>query len=127
MFEKLFGNVGGKLKLLAKVWFCLTVIGGTIGGIVLVAEFGDDEAIGFILLFGSWLVGWLTSLPMYAFGQFVENTDKIDAKLGRLTGAAPTASEQKQTAKKLTELEQLLAAGVITEEEFNAKKAEWGN
>lgn len=119
MFEKLFGNPGGKLKLLAKIWFCLAVIGGTIGGVVLVAEFGDDEAIGFILLLGSWLVGWLTSLPLYAFGQFVENTDKINEKLG----GAPEG-EQKRSKKQQAELEKLLALGLITEEEFNAKQAE---
>ncbi len=73
----LFNNIGGKLKIVAKIFCWLGIICSIIGGIGLMCI--DDYMIGagIATLIGGSVFSWLGSLGFYAFGQLVENSDKL--------------------------------------------------
>ena len=81
----MFQNIGGKLKGLARVLFILCVIAGLVGAIVLwnikvysrYSETHPYIGAGIGVLAGGFLVGWLSSAFIYAFGQLVQNSDKL--------------------------------------------------
>ena len=128
MFNKLFSDVGGKLKLLATIWFYLIWIGGMIAGVVLIAVDPDDFVVfGLLMLALSWLVAWLMSLMLYAFGQLVQNSDAIKNKMcgvavSETTETAPAVSAAR--AAKEAQLKAWLEQNLITEEEYQAKLQE---
>lgn len=133
MFNKLFGDVGGKLKLLATITFYLYWIGGTITGVVLLVMDDYFLAYALLLIALSWLVAWLMSLPLYAFGQLVQNSDAIREKMGASavdsTASVGSVDSQmtKEAAVRATKEAQLKAwreQDLITEEEYQAKLKE---
>ena len=133
MFNKLFGDVGGKLKLLATITFYLYWIGGTITGVVLLVMDDYFLAYALLLIALSWLVAWLMSLPLYAFGQLVQNSDAIREKMGAsavdsTASVGPVDSQMaKEAAVRATKEAQLKAwreQDLITEEEYQAKLKE---
>lgn len=89
----MFNNPGGKIQGLAKVLFVLGVIGYSIGGIILIVmgiqasnSYYDDMAwmyyVGGVLAIGvGVLISWLGVLFMFAFGNLVENVERIRSKL----------------------------------------------
>ena len=89
----MFQNVGGKLKLLAKIFFVIGIV-ASVGGFgymlsLAIDNFngGQDTAwlIYILLSIVTVVVGpvasWLSVLPLYAFGELVEKATKIDSKL----------------------------------------------
>lgn len=66
----MFQNAGGKLKTLAKICFCFTVI---VGVILALATAGNTKGLSLIIIPFSVLVGWLSNLMAYAFGELCEN------------------------------------------------------
>lgn len=93
----MFGtNVGDMLKKIAKwnVW-CWTVVGGLWGiAIAIASSFAESpilQILGIVLgpVLGSgigFLIGWLSSVVLYAFGSLVSNTQQVNEKLERLKG-----------------------------------------
>ncbi len=89
----MFNNPGGKIQGLAKVLFVLGVIGYSIGGIILIVmgvqasnSYYAREAwmfyVGGVLAIGvGVLISWLGVLFMFAFGNLVENVERIRSKL----------------------------------------------
>lgn len=67
----MFENAGAKIKVLAKVFFWLTVLGGGIP----VAFFALDEEEPAVMLLIPliMLAAWLGTIMMYAFGELCEN------------------------------------------------------
>ncbi len=83
ILDKLYANCGGLLQQLAKIWLFLCTIAGLGGGVICFIAFGvEDDAIPlalFLLLvcpIGGFLVGWISSVALYAFGVIVENVEK---------------------------------------------------
>jgi hypothetical protein len=73
----LYDNVGNKIKIIAKVTCWIGIIASIIGGLVCMG-FGDELIpIGLVVIFGGSIFSWLGSLGIYAFGQLVENSDKL--------------------------------------------------
>ncbi len=74
----MFKNAGSKLKSLARIIFALNVIIGIVVGIVMIKA-------SFVLLIVSVavgvLIGWLSSIMLYAFGELCENVHEINKKL----------------------------------------------
>lgn len=73
-----FGNIGGKIKTLAKVLTWIGIISSVITGISMLAT-GDEALvlIGILIAaFGS-IVSWVSSFLLYGFGQLIENTDEL--------------------------------------------------
>lgn len=90
MFDKLFSNISGKIKLVAKIMLVLgivTAIGCIIFSFVLLAD--NDEKLGtMFLVIGvptSILVMLVPSWLMYGFGQLIENTGNIQNNMPRNT------------------------------------------
>ena len=74
----MFGNIGGKIKTLAKVLTWIGIISSVITGISMLAT-GDEALvlIGILIAaFGS-IVSWVSSFLLYGFGQLIENTDEL--------------------------------------------------
>ena len=122
-----FDNIGGKIKAVAK-WSCwitilLIWIAAPIALVVMLAD--DMDALCLIPIAGA-IVGpvfvWLGSWGMYAFGEFVED---IHALRGGEPApvAQPKAEKVKRPSKRVQELQDLLARGVITEDEYSVAMA----
>ncbi len=88
----MFSNIGGKIKMLAKVLFWIGVIGSVIiGGIFLISPRGtatfnysygystqvSSVLAGIIFIFLGFLLSWISSMLLYGFGQLIENSDAI--------------------------------------------------
>ena len=78
----MFDNIGGKIKMLAKVLCWIGIIGSVITGFSLMAFL--SRGIGFLgVLLGLLVAGvgclfaWIGSFFTYGFGQLIENTDRI--------------------------------------------------
>ncbi len=69
----MFENIGGKLKTLAILVFVSSILGGF--GVVTIIN-ASNPLSSFLIVAGSVLVGWLSSVGLYAFGQLVENSDR---------------------------------------------------
>lgn len=71
----MFGNIGGKIKTLAKVLTWLGIISFVIWGFVCISD--EEKVLGLILMIGGSLSSWISSFLLYGFGQLIENSDKI--------------------------------------------------
>lgn len=80
MFENLFSNAGGKIKVLAKVFFVLGIIASVIYGIVVMTLGGIHVLYGFLIAIIGSISSWISSILMFGFGTIVENTDKISTR-----------------------------------------------
>ena len=115
----MFTNIGGKIKLLAKILCWTGIILSIITAIVLfvldsVYNMGGlFVLIGFAVIIVGCLLAWVCSWLTYSWGETVENVQAIRnviAKDGEVV-------VKKQ--KSVSELDTLLAQGLITQEEYN--------
>ncbi len=79
----MFDDPGAKLKLIAKIAFWLMIIACAITGFAIGA--GEDAGLGFLLALAGAavgvLLGWLSSITLYAFGELVDQIDLINKNL----------------------------------------------
>lgn len=96
----MFKNPGKKIKILAKINFWLFVLAGIItavlfvvSGLALKTEATNQlrnwkdwqfVVVGIGCLIGGIIIGFLSSLPFYAFGSLVEDTAENKAALHRI-------------------------------------------
>lgn len=78
----MFKNPGKKLKVLANIFAFLIIAGAVIAAVVIAIPLYDRNplyAVLYILggVLGGLLTAFLTCLTMYAFGQLVDDTQKI--------------------------------------------------
>lgn len=88
----MFSNIGGKIKLLAKVLFWIGLILSVVtGGIFLISPRGtatfnyssgystqvSSVLAGIIFIFVGFLLSWISSMLLYGFGQLIENSEAI--------------------------------------------------
>jgi len=104
----MFKNPGKSVKNLGKILFWIIWVGAVIGGIigaVTLNEYGGDSSAGVIFLtilasvIGGFVVAYLMSIAMIAFGQMAEdihylrtNTEEHEANLSNLRGQAPAGA-----------------------------------
>ena len=77
MLDKLYADIGGKLKGLAKWTFVVEVIASIIAFIALTEDFW----IGLAALVGGILVSFVSSWFLYAFGELISRVCSIDDNL----------------------------------------------
>lgn len=82
----MFKNSGRKLQTLATLNFWLFVIAGLIVGALL----GKNGVFIVICLPISLLLGWVSSIMIYAFGELCENVQKIAQGTTRPANTRPT-------------------------------------
>ena len=69
----MFSNIGGKIKVTAKVFCWIGIIVSVVGGLGMIVAGGVGTA-----LLGS-LLSWVGSFVMVGFGELIENTAEIAA------------------------------------------------
>ena len=81
MLNKLFENAGKKLQILAKVMFFVIFLGGTVYSIILAGY-----SLAYLLLIpASLLLGWVSSIALYAFGELCESIGNIRKNIYEMT------------------------------------------
>lgn len=84
--NKLFENPGQKVKTLALVIFWLILIASVVGFIILLTfENATLSGIAFGVLIGGAVGAWVGAVVLYAFGQLVEDTAALRAKVNPAT------------------------------------------
>lgn len=88
MLERMFTDVGAKIKKCAKTLFVIESIAAIIGGLVYFME-EEEFAIMLLIILGGIGVAYIGALFLAAFGELVQtntdtkrNTDEILKKLG---------------------------------------------
>ena len=71
MLNKLYVNIGGKIKDWAKWIFVTESIAAIIGGICLIADW--EELLGIMTIIFGPVVAYVSSWILYAFGEIVED------------------------------------------------------
>jgi len=110
----MFDNVGGKIKIAAKVVAWIGIIFCVIYGFVLLVSVEGMALAGLLVMILGSLGSWLSSLLVYGFGELIENSAIIAHKK-----ELPANEPQR---KKNDVIDKWLNDGLITEEEYNAKK-----
>lgn len=116
--EKLYGNIGAKIKMLAKISCVVMAVGSFLGGLIMVCLEDALWSIGFPMMFGGPIMAWIGSWILYAFGEITEKISLIE----RNTRGGKTISQTQAIVdeKRMAKLEELRSSGLITEEEYRA-------
>ena len=76
----MYNNVGGKIKTCAKVFAIIFILITFLLSVILLTSHSDEDvAFGVILFPIGCFISWISFISMYAFGQLVENSDKMVA------------------------------------------------
>lgn len=125
----MFENIGSKIKGLAS-FMCWIGIGVSVmGGIILLAYSGEawyNEEIcillGFATMIGGSLLSWLSSFVLYGFGELIENSAIIAGKTEkRITAQSNGVAAFTEKDRRISNLNDLKARGLITADEYNKK------
>ena len=84
LLGEMFSDAGGKIKTIALIMFALIWASGIIWGI---AVFIDESPLGLLISLFSILPAYLMALPLYAFGQLVQNSDEVNYRVYELREA----------------------------------------
>ena len=82
----IFGNIGGKIKSLAKTLLWVKWIVCLVAAIYFSTSDTGFLSAGIILL-GGLLVSWVSSLLLYGFGQLIDNSTHIVEQNNQLLNA----------------------------------------
>lgn len=140
-------NIGGTIKKLAQTFMWIDAFFFCVGGIVMIIVGIVDSYDLWGLCFGGIatvilgpLMAYLTNLPIYAFGELVENSTITAGKISLESAGTVSASEalfgvnsgnenqnfltkmkESDADRKKAELDRLKEQGLITEEEYRKK------
>ena len=103
----MFDNIGSKLKMLASIFAWGGIISSAIAGLILLFMTPLTAILVFVI--GA-LTSWISSWALYAFGQLVENSDRLVAL------AEKQAKKQEQPAKDMPK-QTMKSAGQSTTQE----------
>lgn len=70
----MFGNIGSKIKSLAKIVCWIGIVVFTILGLV---SIGDTPVLGLLIVILGSLCSWIGSFFVYGFGELIEKTTEI--------------------------------------------------
>ena len=93
--EGTFGNIGGKIKTVTKVFCYIGMIVCIIAGFVVLISSSDSSyynesnyklSTGLFLLFGGPFICWLSSLMTYGFGELIDEVKKNNCLLEQVLG-----------------------------------------
>ena len=100
MFEKMYGNIGNKIKIVGATSFLLESIAAVITGISLMAT--DDELvpIGILVMLGGPISAYIVSLFIVAFGELVAKTCDIERNTRNAMSQNKVKEEKRANNKK---------------------------
>ena len=118
----MFDNIGRKIKFVASLICWVGIIGCfVLGGILLDDAYYDIEyVIGYVILIGGPIISWVSSFFMYGFGELIEETSGIHSIL--CTKFCVQIQGNKIDKEK--KLDEWKSKGLITEGEYQSKKAQ---
>lgn len=76
----MFRNIGGKLRVLAIVIFCIGAVTGVLFSVDFIAMSGNSRGLNFDALYSALfvlitvLIAWAGSFALYALGEMAENS-----------------------------------------------------
>ncbi len=117
----MYDNIGGKIKNLAKAIVIVEAIVSIIIGIVLMSTDEDLMLTGLLVMLCGPIIAWVSSWPVYGYGQLIENSDIIAEEYNRKnatyqkTVAKNTERKQSQQRK---EVKALIANPDVTDDKF---------
>lgn len=115
--KPMFSDIGGKIKVLAKVTCWIGIVASIIAGIYMVAFQGGMMVVfGVITLVFGPLLSWLASFTLYGFGTLVQNSDII------VRQTAPAGVEKEQPEQPIQEAPQ---PERVPEEPGNGTRRPW--
>lgn len=121
MFNNLFFNIGNKFKTWAKIHFWFLTI-SSLGTclVMLMINIYLFLFIGLPCLVAGPIIAWLSALQIYAVGEIIDTLYGITASIRKTTNTSDAVKSQGQ----LLALESNLKLGMITEKEYQTKRAE---
>ncbi len=101
MFSKMFSNIGGKIKTLAKVVFIAGVAVSLIQAVTLwAAGYGGAYMAGLLTLAAGCLCSWAASLLVYGFGELISRAAGIDEKVEEIDVNLAVAAEKDSAGRE---------------------------
>ena len=101
LMEKLYGNIGRKIKLLAFVSFIVEAIGGIVVGFVMMGN--ASFPVGLLIVIVSPIVAFIASWLLYGLGQLIENSELQKDGINKLsTSVRFAANNHTEQAKRGT-------------------------
>lgn len=99
----MYKNVGAKIKALATVFLALWILVSVITGITVIAVNEYLVWVGIaVILIGS-AMGWLAGIMVYAYGELVDRTTKIEMllRLSAMSGPVPSAEAPSRSSSEI--------------------------
>lgn len=116
----MFENAGSKLKTLAVIFFVIGLICCFISGISIMLAGNGGFLVGFLIIALGALSCWISSLVMYALGEYTENTEYIRQDVSSIKRLV-----EKNTANGTTSQEAQSAPSVPNTRKADSSKGEW--
>lgn len=85
-------NIGNEIKVLATFIFWGIALIGAISALILGNTI--NFFIGFLVFVASIISAWLSTLFIYGYGELIENSSDINAKLDKLLQQNPSSNQQ---------------------------------
>lgn len=122
----MFENIGGKLKILAKLLMAVAILGSVAAAVYLTAKDLVPLPAAVAIVFGTPLVMWILCALLYGFGELIEKTTEIACNTRGTETPVPlkTAAVQTSARQKRDILEKWYVEGLITEDEYRQKLRE---
>lgn len=71
----MYGNIGGKIKVLATVICIIGAVATILYGVLLCVI--EQIALGLAVMIVGPVLSWVSSFALYGFGQLVQNSDRL--------------------------------------------------
>ena len=112
----MFKNIGGKIKMLAKVICIAGIIVSIIWGIYTMIDGGWSVLYGFIRMFIGSFLAWISSFFAYGFGELISNSDKIvklisEEEIEETVKVIKRVPAKKRNDKKVKEKKEIVFLG----------------
>lgn len=132
LMDKIYANIGYKVKRLAFMSCIVEAIAAVIGGVALLIDYGFEGWWALFIIIGGPIVAWVASWVLYAFGELVdhvcngsslqsENTAKDDAEAAKLAEIERENARQRKLQEK--EQERMIKQELKLQEKEARQKA----
>lgn len=112
----MYDNIGGKIKMLAKVTTIVLAILFIVLGTITMAMGDIGVIIGLLILIVGVLLSWISSWVLYGFGEIIEKVAEIEKNTCKDEAKLKTRSKEED--ERIEKIERLRKKGLITEEEY---------
>lgn len=113
----MYENIGGKIKMMAKITAIVLAAAAVIAGIaVLIVTEGDGALIALPIMIIGPFFAWISSFILYGFGELIDKVSEIERNTRG--GATKSREQSKADDERVKKLERLRSQGLITEEEY---------